>query len=332
MAELSEVTASQEIYIKKLSRTNGPESASRTEDKDGEESALEFTIPLTTDDFQEGQLGSKIYKNDEQHQNEPRSLVTAEQKEDVYYFDVRIEPLRDIPRWVLFPDENNKLVPATLIILNLCLQRYTSNARFRFLGIHVDVMDADMVHRNAHEGKIDLSHQPQVLDFQPRQFEGLVTELIGQTHWGIPCSASDSFQLGGGGGGGGFSASKRSPAVKEGYFTVHGTQRNDPASGVVLENKVKKDGVPAEVSVGLVVQCTPGRRFATTLKLEADVKVWRTQRAVAGEKDEPLYFLPPTNRSDFKEFPAAKYEKLSKLEHLRVSGGGDRRVVSLGQP
>jgi len=305
---------------------------SRIEDKDGEESALEFTIPLTTDDFQEGQLGSQIYRNDRQHQNEPRSLVTAEQKEDVYYFDVRTEPLRHIPRWVLFPDENNKLVPATLIILNLCLQRYTSNARFKFLQIHVDVMDADMVHRNTHEGKIDLSHQPQVLDFQPRLFEGRVTEIIGQTHLGIGFSASDTFQLGGGG----FNASKRSPAVKEGCFTVHGTQRHDPASGVVwtmLEDKVKKNGVPAEVSVGVVVQCTPGRRFAATFKLEAEVKVWRTQRAVAGEKDEPLYFLPPADRSDFKEFPAAEYEKLaSKLDHLRVSGGGDRRVVSLGQP
>jgi len=302
------------------------------EGNDGEEKGLEFTIPLTTDDFQEGQLGSQIYRNDKEHEKKPRSLVTADQKEDVYYFDVRTEPTRRMPRWVLFPDENNKLVPATLIVLNLCLQRHTPNARFKLIRIYVDVMDADMVHRNAHEGEIDLSHQPQVLDFQPRQFEGRVTELISQTHQGISLSGG-AFHIGGGS----FTASRRSPAIEEGCFTVHGSQRHDPASGVVwvmLEDKVKKSGVPAELSVGLVVQCTPGRRFAATFKLEADVwiKVWGTRRAVVGKKDEPLYFLPPADRSDFKEFPAAEYEKLSKLEHLRVSGGGDRQEVSLEQP
>lgn len=57
---------------------------------DDDEIALEVETPLQHDNLRAGQLGTHVYRNfSENHEHEPRDLITAKELKHIYYFNVR---------------------------------------------------------------------------------------------------------------------------------------------------------------------------------------------------------------------------------------------------
>ena len=243
--------------------------------------ALEVTVPLQDDDLRAGQLGTQIYRNLAEAQlSEPRDLVTAQTRKRVFYFQARY-------RYARYGTYQGR--DACLIVLAMSFQQY-SDARFKAAEIEIDFEDAQNVGLNPYEDDIDLTHQPRVLDFEPKEFHGPVSQVTGtnKIKLDVPISAPGGFI----GVTPGLSQSK--DFIREGNFKVHGVVKEDPPSSlhwVLREDKIKKGGIRSEMSVAMIVSYTPNRKFAARVRLKADIFL-PFLRPMCGAKDDPIFFDP----------------------------------------
>ena len=169
-----------------------------------------------------------------------------------------------------------------------------ASSRFKRAVIKVDFLDATAVSLNPHAIKIDRTYQPHIVVFEPQTFEGPVTRLRGQTSYKLELGVSDPTDVAGLKG----SISKTGDYVRELCFDIRGLKRERDLSLIkwtLREDPLKKTGLPKEVeSLGIIVSCEPGRKFAARVQIEADIRLAMMQVSpMAGKKDEPLFFTPP---------------------------------------
>lgn len=246
---------------------------------------LEITIPLVDDDLRAGQLGTQIYRNPAENQNSPRSLVTASSKKGSYYFQVRFHHAQ----YGTYKGQD-----ACLIVLKLSFQQYSSS-RFKSAELEVELEDAANLGLNPHAGDIDTTYRPRILDYEPKLFQGPVSEVRGSTKvkLDLPISAPGGII----GITPGISYTKES--ISESNFQIHGVIKETPPSKahwVMREDNIRKNGIRSELSVVMVVNYTPKRRFAARVRFKADLFM-TFLRPVCGIKDDPIFFDPELMKS-----------------------------------
>ena len=276
---------------------------------------VEFSILLEDDDLRSRQLGgSQIGRNKEQHMDAPRGDVTAIQTGS---FNVGVRCQR--PRYGLAKNNDGEDVPAALIRLDLSFQQLSSS-RFRRAQVEIEFEDASTLELNAHEVQISSAYQPTILRFAPRLYQGPITQVTGHRSRELGMSISDPSQVVGVRA----KLADTTPTVKEGSFIIHGMPKRD-ASEIhwsLREDKIKKTGLFPEVSVGVLVSCTQGRKFAARVRLTADIWALNFLKLVAGKKDDPLFFTPPM---DFG--PNELDEKLDEVDQIDYESGKHIRTI-----
>jgi hypothetical protein len=273
--------------------------------------AFDFEIPLEYDDLHSRQLGSRIYTNTAAYQDEPRKDVTGAESSSL-----RLAIRRQKVRYgltCLDPDDSDKRMPAAFLIFDISFVRgLTASSRFKMAEIELEFEDAATVGSKSYGVQLDDKHQPSVAHFQPRHFQGPITQVVGQTSMSFKLSASDPSGAVGAKAG----ASLVTATIREGSFLIHGMATEEPASTVrwiLHEDELKKTGLPGEISLGVIVTCTPGRKFAAYVRAKANV--WLGfPKLVAGEKDDPLYFSPPKDTPKHDLDP--DLAKLALLDNL----------------
>lgn len=285
-------TAAIGLLATEASSSNAQQSILSSNDTE----SLDLDVALIPDDLRAGQLGTAIFRNmTVAEQSSPRELVTAKELRH-FYFHVRFQSAR----YGTFARK-----PACLIVLDFSFQKSGSTmSRFQHAEIDVEFEDGVTVTSNPHGDDIEdeeedeerdaLKHQPRVLSFEPRNYQGPVASGQGHTMLGAQISLSPP---------GGIvsltpSISKQTPFVKEGYFKAHGTVRDNPPSRVHLsmdENEMTHGGIRAEMSLAMIVNYTPGRKFAARVRVKCDLYL-RLLRPMCGEKDEPIWFDPQRMR------------------------------------
>ncbi|KAJ9640190.1 hypothetical protein H2204_003415 [Knufia peltigerae] len=251
------------------------------------EECVAFSIPLEDDDLRAGQLGTRIYRN--LNETEPRDLITAKESKNQYHFQARFA----FAKYGTYHGAD-----ACLVVVRVSFQQRSSH-RFKSAEIEMNFEDAANVDLNPHEADIDTTHQPKVLDFEPKEFQGPTTDALVQNSLSLSVQVSaPSIPVAVTPGG-----STSTTYVKKRRFKIHGIVEDDPPSSlhwVIREDDIQKDGIPSEVKVAMIVTYTPGRKFAARLRLRADVFL-PFLRPVCGLKDEPIFFDP-----EFMQDQAAK--------------------------
>ncbi|MCJ1329535.1 hypothetical protein MMC10_006215 [Thelotrema lepadinum] len=275
---------------------------------------VNFSILLEDDDLRSRQLGSsQIGRNKEQHMDAPRQEVTAIETGS---FNVSVRCQR--PRYGLAKNDKGEDVLATLIRFDLSFQQLSK--RLRRAEVEIEFEDASTLDLNAHEVQISSVDEPTILRIAPRLYQGTITQVIGHRSRELGMSISDPSQVAGVRA----KLADTTPTVKEGSFTIHGRVKRSPASEVhwvLREDKIKKTGLFPEVSVGILVSCTPGRKFAARVRVTADI--WLNfLKLVAGKKDDPLFFTPPM---DFGQNELDK--KLDEIDQMDYESGRHIRTI-----
>ena len=278
---------------------------------------IEFSVELKEDELRSDQLGgSQVVRNGEQYQDQPRKEVTTMQAGSTYV-GVRCQR----PHYGLA--KNNDAEPqdvhAALIVLELSFQPL-KNSRLKLAGVQIEVEDSATLNLNAHQMQIDSNDQPVILRWVPEDYKGPVTQIIGHRSREFGVSVSDPSQV--------LGANARigsaTATLEEGFFSIDGVPLGDRPSAVrwvLREDKIKK-GLPKQVKLGLIVKCTPSRKFAARVKVTANI--WRGKlQLVAGEKDDPLFFTPPTDIGQdmldekLAEIDRIDYERSSHIQTVR---------------
>ncbi len=292
------------------------------------EDDIHFTIHLDPDDSKDGLLSSEIYRNSEAYQSQPRREVTSLESKG---YDMTIRCRR--PRYGLSKNDMGEDVPAALVVLDCSFTPLYSDStvRFKRAEITVDFKDAPAPARgDATDRSADDAHQPEVLHWAPRNYQSPSTQLVGQASGSVGVKASDPMNIVGVG----VKGSEAKPVFEESAFTIRGVKKGDPGARIrwtIREDEIKRKGLPAEIPLGVVVACVPGRRFAARVKVEAAIRlsVFQLSR-VAGAKDEPLCFTYPAERVERGVDLQKETDKLENLDHL-FSNKVSIRIISGAQ-
>ena len=275
-----------------------------------EEEAVEFSIKLEDDELRSRQLGRfQAIRNDQRHQDQPREDVTRLQASSVYV-GVRCLP----PRYGSAKNNRNppEDVSATLIGLDLTFQKLR-DSRLRHATVEIEVEDAETISQNAHELQIDQTWQPRILRFAPHYYQGEITQAVGHTSGQMGISASDPSQTVKVNG----TYTTTTPVLDRGHLSIQGARlSSSEARWTLSENKITKSGMPPEVLLGLLVSCTPGRKFAAIVRITANIKGFLgLTRPVAGEKDDPLFFTPPRDNIMPQESLSEKMDEIDEIDY-----------------
>ncbi|KAK5118453.1 hypothetical protein LTR62_002967 [Meristemomyces frigidus] len=260
------------------------------EDGEGDE-VLEIKTPLVGDDLPAGQLGTHIYRNPPEHQNLPRDLITAAEKKNAYYQQVRFHRAK-------YGKYNG--LDACLIVFKLSFQTLRSTLRFKSAELEVEFDDAANLGLNPYEVDLDTTFRPRVLRHEPGYFKGPVSEVQGSStvKLDIPIQAPGGIV----GITPGISRSR--DTLRESAFEVHGVVKEDPPSlvhWVMREDGIKDNGIRPELAVAIIVQYFPPRRFFARVRFKADLFMTSLRPAdllstfvkpVCGLKDDPVFFDP----------------------------------------
>lgn len=256
---------------------------SATSDVVEEASSVEIEIPFIYDESATSQLGGKSYVNETEAQLfSPRSTITARELRH-FRFQARY---RGGARFGTFDQK-----PACLIILDFSFQKFGSTpCRYKHAEIDVAFEDgkaalADV--QDPQEFEDCMAHQPRILAFEPHEYHGPGTSGTGSTTIG----GSVSLSAPGGILGASLNPSRTTPFAREGYAKVHGFPTDEDSRIVfsVDENSMSGDGIRSEWSAAMVVQYTPGRRFAARVHIKAHIFL-RVTNPVCGAKDDPVFF------------------------------------------
>ncbi|RFU35592.1 hypothetical protein B7463_g747, partial [Scytalidium lignicola] len=266
---------------------------------DGE---VHFSICLDDDEHAEGLLGSEVYENSGSYESQPRREVTS----------LKSTSCRGGPSSARF-----YFAPRG---------RSASNVRFKRAEISFDFQDAATVGLNPHDASFDWTHQPEVLHWAPRNFQGPITQLVGQKTAQLDLNVSDPSNISGVHATGATAGAY----IKDRYFSIQSMKEGDPGGKVrwiLRENELKKDGLPkAEISLGAIVCCTPGRKFISMTKIKAIIRLPFAQLSqTAGIKDDPLSFTYPEERVERHLEP--ELERFNRLDHL-FSNNVSLRVIA----
>lgn len=262
------------------------------------ETVLDISVAAQDDDLRAGQLGTQVYKNlAETDQFEPRLEVTAKEVNGLGrklgYFQAQFCSAR----YGTF-----RGVDACRIVLVISFQQL-KGSRFKNAEIEIDFEDAANVGLNPFEDNIDVSHQPRVLDWEPKEFHGQPSEthVTNKVKLEVPISVPGGFV----GVTPGISRSKE--YIARGNFKVHGVRKGNPASSlhwVVREDEMRNTGIPSTMAVAVIVSYTPDHTFAARVRLRADI-FFPLLRPVCGVRDDPIFFDPNHMKSKASKQPAS---------------------------
>ena len=246
-------------------------------------SSVEIEIPFIYDEGATSQLGGNRYVNETEAQlSSPRSTITAR---ELHHFRFQAR-YRGGARFGTFDQK-----PACLIILDFSFQKFGSTpCRYKHARIDVAFEDAKVAlaeMQDPQEFEECMAHNPRVLAFEPHDYHGPGTSGTGSSTIG----GSVSLSAPGGIFGVSLNPSHTTPFAREGYAQVHGVPTDEDSRIVfsVDENSMSGDGIRSEWSAAMIVQYTPGRRFAARVRIKAHIFL-RVTNPVCGAKDDPVFF------------------------------------------
>ena len=271
-------------------------------------------ISFSLDTAAVGLLGHDHISNTEEELSIPREIIA----DVVGSWRFHAELLRPI-RLGTYGIHNDQ--PAELLCFHFSFQRTSDRwpTRVRAATIKIDFLDAPWDGSKA--------ANPSIARFHPDEYEGPSShgQVVTTTNASLsvaPPSGSPSVGLG---------KAREVTLPLESKLHVHGVRSGRPTKNNVTwtieEDHLKKDGLPREMHLPLIVTCKQPRRFSARITVSAKYALIRGQLAklvpVVGKMDEPLYFDPAALR-------AAAEEKQSGPDGTPVAMDlGDLNDVSL---
>lgn len=195
--------------------------------------------------------------------------------------------------------------PAELLCFHLSFQRTSDPwlTRVRAATIEIEFLDAPWDGSTA--------ANPSVARFHPVEYEGPTShgQVVTTTNASLsvnPPSGSPNL---------GTEYSHEVTLPLESKLHVHavrsgrGTKNN--VTWTIKEDRLKKDAMPREMCMPIVVTCKQPRRFSARVTVSAHYALIRGQLAkmvpVIGKMDEPLYFDPAALRAAVEEKQSGPY-------------------------
>lgn len=190
--------------------------------------------------------------------------------------------------------------PAVLLCFHFSFQRLSESwfTRVRAATITIEFLDAPW---DASKGT-----NPSVADFYPVDYNGSTSygQVVKSTNATLkvaPLSGGPSL-------GTGYSHEVTVPLESE--LHVHGVRTGRPSKNKVVwtvgEDQLKRDGVPREMWMPIIVTSKQPRRFSAKVTVSAHYAIIRGQLAnmvpMIGKMDEPLYFDPAALKAAIEEY------------------------------
>jgi hypothetical protein len=168
---------------------------------------------------------------------------------------------------------------------------------------------------NAHEIEIDPLIQPYIVKFEPEVFSlPKHKPAQGETKFKVGLTLSDPSKTAGAAVG----TERTIPFVVDRPFNIQGALESEPpsrANWVFREHKQSTEGTRSQFPVTMIVACTPGRKFGARVEVKAHV--WLNELfPVCGSKDDPLWFLPPSEEKFVEQLEDVNLRALTRLEGI----------------
>ena len=273
-------------------------------------------IALSLDTSADALLDPGRISNTEEELSIPREIIA----DVVRSWRFHAELLRPI-RLGTYGIHNDQ--PAELLCFHFSFQRTSDRwlTRVRAATIEIEFLDAPWDGSKA--------ANPSIARFHPEEYEGPSShgQVVTTTNASLsvaPPSGSPNVGLG---------RAKEVTLPLESKLHVHGVRSGRGTKNTVTwtieEDRLKKNGMPREMHLPIIVTSKQPRRFSARVTLSAKYALIRGQMAklvpVVGKMDEPLFFDPPALR-------AAVEEKQSGPDGTLVAMDlGDLNDVSLSE-
>ena len=249
-------------------------------------------ISLSVDTSADGLLRSDRIGNSEEELSIPRETI-ADVVHSTRFHAELLRPIR-LGTYGVHIDQ-----PAELLCFHFSFQRTSERwlTRVRAATIEIDFLDAPLDGSNA--------ANPSVAKFHPVEYEGPTSngQIVKTTNASLSVAPPiSSLSLGTG-------HSQEVTLPLESKLYVHGVRggwrTKNNVTWTINEDRLKKDGLPREMCMPIIVTCKQPRRFSAQVTVSAHYALIRGQLAkmipVIGKMDEPLYFDPATLRAAIEE-------------------------------